>query len=473
MRSLKMTLISWCAAACVAVFALSGVALFLSMRNALLNEFDAAIASRIRTLQSVVESNGGRVQVEWEEFNAPHAANTLDQTEWISIFSRSGEELARSPSLGATHLAFHPAQPMGSARFDRLSNGSMARRVDVIITPNIEGEENEKSSASPATLVAAMAVDTREFDSALRRVATQIATVFCLATIAAVSAVSLAIARGLRPLRALAVEIAAHEPDDISRKIELQHPPAELYPVLERLNELVDKLRNTITREKAFTADVAHELRTPLAGLGTALEVSASRPRTETEYRRVIEQSLDAVRGMDRIVETLLLVARADSQQVRPAFQTIELDAMLDRAWLPLRPNAARLNLDVQWTRVPGTMLVTDPDILHIALSTIMTNAIDHNVDGGRIMITVNADANQISLRIENTGSTLAAEELSHVFAPFWRGDPARSQTGTHAGLGLSLCKKLLVPLNARVTAAAPSKGIFAIVITFAQVEQR
>jgi two-component system heavy metal sensor histidine kinase CusS len=305
-------------------------------------------------------------------------------------------------------------------------------------------------------------------DHALATLRWLLAGVGLTAVVAGVATMGGVVARGLRPLNTLANSIERVGTTNLSERITVNETPREMTPVVERLNELLARLQAAVVRERAFTADVAHELRTPLAGVSSALEVSASRPREASEYQEVMGKCLLATRRMQSMVESLLLLARADSRQLSSTSPPIEFDMLLWECWDLHAADAQRRGLQVGWTRsAEAGGRYTDDTLLRIVLHNLFANAVTHCNAGGRIEIASDipdTPNDAVRLRISNTGSQVPPGESQFVFDRFWRGDAARSDTGVHCGLGLALCRKLVEVLSGTIDATSDG-GTFLVTV--------
>ena len=236
-------------------------------------------------------------------------------------------------------------------------------------------------------------------------------------------------------------------------------------PVVQRLNDLLQRLQDTLEREKAFSSDVAHELRTPLSGLETALEVSASQRRSPEEYERVISRCLDVSRRMHAMVDNLLMLARAESKQLVVQRDHRWICADLCReAWTNFQQRADERKLHIDW-RVPDDCVVnSDQEKIRLLLHNFFDNAVSYTDQGGRITIAIECRP-KARLQVSNTGSRLTAEDATHVFERFWRGDRART-AGNHCGLGLTLCRNIAQVLGGAI-AAKSDGGVFSVTLEF------
>src|SRR5205823_192888 len=143
-------------------------------------------------------------------------------------------------------------------------------------------------------------------------------------------------------------------------RLAVEEVPSELAPVVNRLNDLLTRLHAAFDRERSFTANVAHELRTPLAGLVTTLEVCRSRAREPQAYQAVIERCLGITQGLRSMIENLLTLARADSRQLQVHLEDVDVNAFLKQCWDEFELAAAARNLDVDWNLESGAFAQSD-----------------------------------------------------------------------------------------------------------------
>jgi two-component system, OmpR family, heavy metal sensor histidine kinase CusS len=247
----------------------------------------------------------------------------------------------------------------------------------------------------------------------------------------------------------------------------LTNAPAELMPVIHRLNDLLRRLEDAFSREKAFTADVAHELRTPLAGLRATLEVSLSQSREPEKHREAIRDSLQVAHQMQDMVDNLLWLARTEAGQLRVDRGPVDLGDLLNECWKTLADRAQTRGLCVDWDVHSPCALSTDRDKLRQAVHNLLDNAVTHADSGGRVRIEAGREPDRIRCRITNTGSRISPEDAERVFDRFWRGDQARTDTGVHCGLGLSLSRRIVTLLGGRISVTSAVGGEFSVTMVF------
>jgi len=268
----------------------------------------------------------------------------------------------------------------------------------------------------------------------------------------------LVVRQGLRPVNHLAGQIADVDEEDLAMRLDVDDLPRELLPVGECLNGLLGRLEAAFARQRCFTADVAHELRTPLAGMRSTLEVALSRARKSEDYREALDDCLAISTRMHAMVDSLLMLARLESGQLAFQMQDIALEELVEECWLPLADKARDRGLSFE-NRLGGQFTcVSDRRMLSLVMRNLLDNAVEYADAGGRIWIdaryaeSVGSDCQpagrRLVFRVANTGCRLEAADTERVFERMWRGDASRSGAGEHAGLGLALVRRAAVALG-------------------------
>jgi two-component system sensor histidine kinase QseC len=263
----------------------------------------------------------------------------------------------------------------------------------------------------------------------------------------------------------MATEISGLDVQDLSARVKAGQSVKELRPVGERLNELLGRLEAAFERERAFSADVAHELRTPLAGLRSTIDVILSKSREPAEYIEALKDSQQITVSMHAMVENLLTLARLEAGQVQIQKESVNLHELMRSTWQPFEEQAASRCLQVEWTPIPEVYVSTDSSLLRLAVRNAFENAVLYANEGGEIKIAVEPADDTVSIHVTNTGSSLPQEQAAHAFARFWRGDAARSAAGVHCGLGLSLVDRIVSALDGSAEVESADGGPFTLAI--------
>jgi two-component system OmpR family sensor kinase len=335
----------------------------------------------------------------------------------------------------------------------------------VTVRAKAEVEEENASLAAhvPAVITITVARSTAELDRLLTRLRTLLIAV-CGAAMAALLGISAWVIRqGLRPVRRLAgyiSEIGAH---DLGERLALADVPVELVPVVTRLNDLLARLQAAFDRERCFTSDAAHELRTPLSGISAALEICSREKRDVERYDRVIRDCLGVTRQMQTVIDNLLLLARADADRIPISSESVDLGASIREQWRRFEGIARSRRLLATVELPDGLIVQTDSQKLAIIVGNLLENAVHYADDSGQVRITATCRDRSAVVSVANSGSRVRPEDSQRVFDRFWRGDVARSSAARNCGLGLAVCKKLAEALKADLHARSSADGWFLI----------
>lgn len=439
--SIRTRLLAGTAIGVSLTFAVSGILVYTLTRSQLGAQFDDALAARAHALSALVEQDGNTIETDLGREELAHELHEL--------WHPSGKVLRRSSSLGTRDLTLVTTHGL-SIDPVTLPDGSAGRQATFVFQPHQDTEEAPASA--PVTLTLAVTRDTAELDATIARLGRVLVAVGFAATLLCVALLAGIVRFGLAPIRRLAAAIAERREGNLAR-LDEAGTPDDLRPVVERLNDLLRRLETAFARERELTAEVAHELRTPMAGLRATIELALDRERTPERYRTALSDCLTICTQTERMVESLLSLARLDAGMIVARSETVELDDLIRQA---IEPHAAR-GVTIETELVPVT-LATDRDQLRVVIHNLVDNAVSYATAGGSIRV----EADGQVIRVSNP-CTLTADEVAHVFDRFWRGDQARS-AGTHAGIGLALCKKLVELLGGTITAAVKD-GRFVVLV--------
>jgi two-component system heavy metal sensor histidine kinase CusS len=215
--------------------------------------------------------------------------------------------------------------------------------------------------------------------------------------------------------------------------------PRELQPVAIAFDEMLDRLEDSFTRLSQFSADLAHELRTPLANIRGEAEVALTRPRSPNEYQAVIESSIAECERLSAIIDNLLFLARAEAAEGQVRRTLFDARAAADKMIAYYEEVAEERKLHLTCTGVAEVF--ADSVLFARTVSNLLDNALRFTPDGGAIEIEVSSENGAAKLVVRDDGAGIAPEHLPHVFDRFYRVDSSRSSEGT--GLGLALVKSI------------------------------
>ena len=249
--------------------------------------------------------------------------------------------------------------------------------------------------------------------------------------------------RGLLPLRQVTAGAASISAPSLQERIPLAAVPLGLQQLAGSFHAMLARLDDAFMRLSNFSADIAHELRTPLSNLMTQTEVVLAQPRDSEAYQETLYANLDDCKRMARMIDDMLFLAKADNGLIVPEQQPVVLDVVGGKGFLYYRLLADERGIRLQ---LHGHAVVRgDVLMLHRALSNLLSNALRYTPAGASIQVELEQNANGSELRLSNPGPTIAGEHLERLFDRFYRADPARREGSPHnAGLGLAITRSII-----------------------------
>jgi two-component system heavy metal sensor histidine kinase CusS len=250
-----------------------------------------------------------------------------------------------------------------------------------------------------------------------------------------------AVRRSLSPIRRLSQQAARIQPDNLAVRLPEQGIDRELREFTHTFNGMLGRVQTAYQQMEGFNADVAHELRTPLATLISGAEVILSSSRSEQELREVLESNLEELEGLKALVNDMLFLARADGGE--PAGDLQEVDVRREVARVAEYYEAALDEAGVSLTAHGAAILMANPRLLRRAIANLLSNAIRATPRGRAIDLYCITRQEEIEIRVRNPGAPIASEALPRIFDRFYRGDDARSRRADGHGLGLAIVRAI------------------------------
>lgn len=239
----------------------------------------------------------------------------------------------------------------------------------------------------------------------------------------------------LRPLKRLAVSLQQRAPDDATPLVE-QRLPQEVKPLVAALNGLFSRMAQLVQRERRFTSDAAHELRSPLAALRVQSEVIQLADDDEAMRRRALQQLDSGIVRATRLVDQLLTLSRVEASDLRSEFQPVPLAPLLQQLLAEHVAQADACHTELLLETHAGPVMNGHPLLLSLMVRNLLDNALRYAPPGSLIQLQLNAR----TLILEDNGPGVSEEQLARLGERFWR-PPGQSQTGS--GLGLSIVKNI------------------------------
>ena len=259
--------------------------------------------------------------------------------------------------------------------------------------------------------------------------------------------------RALLPVTRMAKVACAITTLDRNQRLPSPRTSDELDALAKSFNGLLDRLHEEFERQKRFTGDASHQLRTPLTALLGQLEVARRRDRSTAEYRRVLDDVHGEAIKLCQIVDALLFMARAETESGRPDLQPVELVSWTHEhlAGWANHPRSADLREEIE-LEAPAWVRVHSP-LLGQLLDNLLDNACKYSAPGTAISVGLAEEGDTLALSVQDHGVGLGSDDLPHVFEPFFRSAEARRRGQPGVGLGLAIVQRIAVVFGGTITA--------------------
>lgn len=278
----------------------------------------------------------------------------------------------------------------------------------------------------------------------------------------------LLVSRGLRPVRRLEQEVTQRNAGALDPVME-RNLPDEIAPVASAINSLLAKLRRAFAVQRAFVADAAHELRSPLTALKIQLQVLERAP-DELAKSAALARLHDGVDRAGHLIEQLLAAARTESIDVQAAMQPLDLAETMRRAMADVFPQAENKRISLDFDTPDQLMVDADADLLKILMRNLLDNAIRYTPQGGKVKVKACDEAGTAILQIDDSGPGIPVQDRQRVFERFVRGETA-GQKGS--GLGLSIVKNIVEQHHAGITLGDSPLGGLRVSVAFKPLNDR
>ncbi|MHB1142977.1 MAG: ATP-binding protein [Sulfuricaulis sp.] len=262
------------------------------------------------------------------------------------------------------------------------------------------------------------------------------------------------VGRGLGPLKKVAGEIAQRSPSQL-QPLSVRDTPEEIRPLADSLNRLLGRLDEALESERRFTANAAHELRTPLAGLKTQAQV-ALRATSEPQRIQMLNKILEGVDRATHLVGQMLTLARLDPDAAAVQYGPVDLVQTTVAVVAERAPAALEKNIEIELTEDSRGTVNGDAAALAILIRNLADNAIRYTPSGGRVEVSVATRVEGVTLTVTDNGPGIPELERARVFERFYR---APGSGGQGCGLGLSIAQRIAELHGASIELAAPVTG--------------
>lgn len=260
----------------------------------------------------------------------------------------------------------------------------------------------------------------------------------------------IAVRQGHAPLRHIVNQIRQISANELKTRLSSETVPAELADLAASFNEMLERVEEAFQRLSNFSADIAHELRTPVTSLMTQTQVVLSQARSIEEYREILYSNIEEYERMAQMIGDMLFLAKADNRLCKPNTTAVDLHKevhdLFDYYEVWAEERHVKLSLE-------GSAIVSgDRLMLRRALSNLLSNAIRHTPSGQTVWVKLKTGHNNgVDISVENPGTAIPSEHIPRLFDRFYRVDPSRQRSGEGTGLGLAIVKSIVDAHGGRI----------------------
>ncbi len=361
----------------------------------------------------------------------------------LSIRSASGESLYSSPG---TDLSLVPLPPQNQLLQGTVQQWNNTKQHYRVLIQKVTGKGN-----APYTVIIAVAID---FHLHFLKNFRYTLWLMIISGILIMGLMSwIAVRQGHRPLHDIVEQISQTSANKLNTRLTPETVPAELSELVVSFNELLQRMEEAFNRLSNFSADIAHELRTPVTNLMTQTQVALSQPRNAEAYQEILYSNMEEYERMAQMIGDMLFLAKADNARHPPSAETIDLKSELHNLFDYYGAWAEESHVSL---RQEGTAQVQgDRLMLRRALSNLLSNAIRHTPEGSSVEVKLSHIENSVLIVIQNPGTPIPAAHLSKIFDRFYRIDPSRQRSGEGAGLGLAIVKSIVEAHGGKIVATS------------------
>jgi len=416
-----------------------GVVYFIVQKTVYQNiDNDLSFEANKHTKEILFSKNGVKFinKDEWEENE--HREVQVNPV-FIQLTNISGKVMDKSPNLKSNQLPFIKQHKYGDHINTNLNN-RLVRQVQIPV------EENGKIKGY---IIAAMSLDGSLM--VLEDLRNTLLFLFPLVLIGLFFISSFLAGKSISPVVLITNTADRITRNNLNERIELPQNEDELFNLSSSINSLLDRLEQALEREKQFTSDASHELRTPISVIRGTLEVLNRKERSAAEYKDKINYCLTELDRMTDMTEQLLILARFDSETNLNDGATSILEDVVDQIVIQRTPSILEKNIELITDKKGKTDLPINAFNSHLILDNLLSNAIKYSYQNGKIEVLITRDSNSITCIIKDHGIGIKEADLQNIYTPFFRSDALSHKEIKGAGLGLSIVKKAIAISNGKI----------------------
>jgi two-component system, OmpR family, heavy metal sensor histidine kinase CusS len=416
----------------------STASLYLVLVTELERSTDLFLADKLNVIRTMLRERPDDVDGLREEVELESAARRYEQF-YIRLLDERNAPLMSTPGMGdQVDLQLFPSQaetPPSRAVPMEGKNGRPFRVTSALVPVGSPPTETDTIQ---------IAIDVSQKEELLARYRHWFWAIL-LGSLAVFPLVGYQIARqGIRPVEEIATTARRISSTHLHERILPEGYPSELASLAGTFNQMLDRLEESFDRISRFTADIAHDLRTPVNNIRGEAEVALARARTVDEYREVLGSCLEEAVRLSNLISDLLFLARAESPLAHLHWARVDVRELLSSVREYYEGAAVEGGILLTMSQGDEPVIAElDRTLVQRAVGNLVANAVAHTPSGGSVVLAANTDASCILIAVSDTGVGIPAEALPRVFDRFFRVDTSRTQASGSTGLGLAIVKTI------------------------------
>ena len=261
---------------------------------------------------------------------------------------------------------------------------------------------------------------------------------------------------GIRPVEEMATTARHISSTNLRERILAEGYPVELASLAATFNKMLDRLEDSFDRISRFSADIAHDLRTPVNNIRGEAEVALARARNIDDYREVVGSCLEETVRLSKLISDLLFLAQAENPLTHVRRERVDVTELLGGVQEYYEASATDAGISLKTLSVAQPVIADlDRALMQRAVSNLVSNAVAHTPAGGSVVLEANSDTNMIRIEVSDTGIGIPQEALPRVFDRFFRVDASRAQSSGGTGLGLAIVQSIMLLHGGKVQIAS------------------
>ncbi|MDA7865647.1 ATP-binding protein [Akkermansiaceae bacterium] len=458
--SIRDRLLAWTTFVITLIMAVAGTLLYNSVKRSLYSQHDLLLNEAATLVLIEVKAKNGKVHHEWKA--SLDSASRETGKSMIQVWDLESGESVKSAALGESDLERQYGK-LGERVFYNVTfpNGEAGRAVGILTYPVVENmEENEGFVPGDHPQVFVWADSTQE----LRDVLIKTKRAFVAAGVAVVllSAIAIWLIIYLSSLavQSFSADLLSREGTEIGEPVPVpDRLPSEVAGMAGKFNALLARIDHYREKDQDFFLNVAHEVRTPLAGVKAVIEQALRRPREVEDYQRRLREALDSTENLVRLTDRLMEFGKLRNARESMVRITLDLNTLLEGVLEKFRSRARERGLRFKGEFCGKAELGTDEELLKIVVNNLVENSVTYAAPNTVIELKTSRTEGMIEFKIQNEYSNPEGlpDDLDVFFDAFYRNDKARDLGVNNIGIGLSFCKEVMLVLGGQITASKSS----------------